>query len=167
MYKYINSVKFSLVHINNLIPVQSWISLDALKEKEKLKVFPDMYKKNPGTQFNEYFLEITPIKVSEIEGKYYIIDGHHRFYRGLLNNYKYFLVEHIGSLYKPCNNQMPLTIDVFLTRPENDYDLKNYRKVKKFCSNYKEEEELLKDLIKKLSKTTPYSIFFNRYVSRL
>ncbi len=133
--KYYNSAKFILVHKTNLLLFQDWISLDSLELKTDLDT-----KCNPNTMFDEYYLSEEPIKVQEQNGKYCVIDGHHRIYRGLFLGYNYFLTEN-SVFYKPCTentlNQDSHIFKVYRQRPQ---DHKKYSKIDIFDS--KSEEKL-------------------------
>lgn len=127
MFKYTNVTSFHLVYYKNIISCQNWVYLLGLENNKNYN--------NVNTQFNEYFLEDGPIKVVHSEGKYWVIDGHHRYFRGLINGYQYFLVEQNNFYRPPCEN-IPKKIDVFITRPKNDYELKDYIKVDKYIGIY-------------------------------
>ncbi len=127
MFKYTNVTSFHLVYYKNMISCQNWVYLLGLENKKNYG--------NSNTQFNEYFLDEGPIKVVYSEGKYWIVDGHHRYFRGIMNGYKYFLVEQ-NNFYRPPCDDIPKQIDVFITRPKNDYDVKDYIKVPKYNGIY-------------------------------
>jgi len=128
---YINSTKFQIIHTNNVVMVQRWMYLNGLKYTPK--------DSTPGNRFNEYFLDTnSPIKVVERESKYWIIDGHHRYVRGLLMGYKYFLVE-VSNVYNPCETTEVNEISFTETRPSNEHT--NRIEVSSFNM---ENEEILK-----------------------
>ena len=79
MISYVNSTRFQVIFYKKLFITQRWINMSQLYTKKTDKV-PN---KVPNIQFNEYFLEDRPILASEFEGSYWIVDGHHRYYRGL------------------------------------------------------------------------------------
>lgn len=155
MTKYINNVNFELVHKNNIIICQKWMCLSGLDSSSVTEEHTKKSTNNPNTQFNEYFLENSPIKTLKINNKYWIVDGHHRFFRGFFAGYNYFLVENISG-YRPCTNTSTTRLDIFRKRPHDDYDLNNYQKVFSFHETDKEQ------IIEKIITAFP-NIIITRY----
>lgn len=149
--KYYNSVKFILVHKSNIIPCQDWISLDSLKPISEI----DKKTNEANTMFHEYYLNEGPIKVQERNGKYWIIDGHHRYYRGINTGYNYFLVEN-SMFYNPCsdNDNGNKLYNVYKERYN---ETKYYKKVDLFDN---QSEEILKKFEKILGFP---QVYFQRY----
>jgi hypothetical protein len=117
MLIYNNTTKFLLVHYTNIIITQNWVCVKGLKIRPSEK---KAHEKSM-TQFCEYFLSESPIKAVEKDGFYWIVDGHHRFYRGRMLGHKYFLIEN-NHLYRPCNGFNRTTqIDILKNgRPESN-----------------------------------------------
>ena len=126
--KYINYTRFELLHYSNIIPNQKWVCLDGLEIRTQ--------QQNVGDRFNEYFLDTnSPLKIIEYDGKSWLIDGHHRFYRGLIQGYNYFLVER-SHVYRPCNLQRSTKVQVFNKRPL-DTEIENSKLGYKIVDNEK------------------------------
>lgn len=116
--KYVPYTKFKLVHKDDFIITQDWVYLDGLKDKKE--------HLNVNNQFNEYYLEGEPIKTLEdINNKYWLVDGHHRYFRGILNGYEYFLVENSNTRDKEIK-----CLNVYTERPKDNDKLKKADKKK-------------------------------------
>jgi hypothetical protein len=150
---YNNRTKFLLVHKDNLIFNQKWVYLEGL-----------VINRDHGTigRFNEYFLDAnSPIKAAEWNGKYWIIDGHHRVHRGLMLGYKHFLVE-CNDMYRPCSFERSTSIKIFEKRYPDLLinDINNFVEVPRFFSD---EQEIL---VHKFTEIYP-DINIVRYISKI
>ncbi len=148
---WINSTKFLIVHRKNLVPTQNWISIDGLRNITS--------KESPNMRFNEYFLSGEPIKVEENNGLYYIIDGHHRYYRGLVNGYNYFLTEN-NNMYNPVGTKFITNFDVYKSRK---METKTYIPIDEYTTD--DEEEYLTKLINCMKNIYNVNIILKRFVS--
>ncbi|KXS08970.1 hypothetical protein M427DRAFT_50135 [Gonapodya prolifera JEL478] len=78
------NAKFFLVDAQYIIGHQTWLSLADLKRPQTVK--------NGGEAY--YWLLGQPLKVMPTgDGRFILIDGNHRFFRGLLAKHRFFLVE--------------------------------------------------------------------------
>jgi hypothetical protein len=118
---------FELVHYRDVVLTQEWATLDGLKTKQ---IEMDKNKEIPvNNEFNEYFLGHQPIRAKKDDNnKYWIIDGNHRFYRGLLQGYNYFLLEVHRKRYRPVSRQAFKCLNIVHSRNKdtiNPTDLTN------------------------------------------
>lgn len=148
---YNNRTNFLLVHKNNFVMNQKWIHIEGLK-------INTANLQNVGNRFSEYFLETnSPIKAAEWNGKYWIIDGHHRFLRGLIMNYNYFLIE-CNDMYHPCNLEETSSLNVFDKRYP-DVIINNESNI----TQINQFSEDLEEILSKFTEIFP-NIPINKYI---
>jgi hypothetical protein len=131
---YINGVKFMLVYYKNFVLSQSMVYLEELKKTDISK------NSKSNSQYEEYYLHEKPIKVSEYNGQYWIVDGYHRFYKGLLLGYKYFLVENYFG-WNPSSFENIQEFNIYEKRPEDNV---KFIEVDKFSND---DENIIKQFI--------------------
>jgi len=120
---------FRIVHHSSLVPTRETVSLEKLR--------------NNVNECNFYYNEKKIIKTNYYNGKFFILNGHHSFYRGRLCGCDYFLIENKSE---QNNLNSVQTLKVYESTPEL-FDLKYSIKVPSFSRS---REDLLKKFIEKV-----------------
>jgi hypothetical protein len=143
----IHNSKFNLFHYTQFMITQPHVYFNALNDYS-LEISEENNKPTSKRDSSSFFLENNkPIKTVEYNGHYWIADGYHTLFRGLLSNYDYFLTE-VNMMYCPAWKKGPTKyLDLYMDRYNEN---KSYKRVEKI--NFCTQPNPVKDCDKLLDK---------------